>query len=41
VVLKDEYSSFLPGEDDQPEAAGNRVKTVVLVNDNQAMSLGY
>jgi alpha-glucosidase len=41
VALKDEYSPFLPGEDDQPEAAWNRVKTVVLVNDNQAMSLGY
>jgi hypothetical protein len=39
--LKDEYNSFLPGEENQPEAAGNRVKTVVLVNDNQAMSLSY
>jgi alpha-glucosidase len=41
VALKDEYNSFLPGGENQPEAAGNRVKTVVLVNDNQAMSLSY
>jgi alpha-glucosidase len=41
VATKDEYNSFLPGGDNQPETAGNRVKTVVLVNDNQAMSLSY